>query len=176
MTGSATNSALTAVENKITNVSNLITKTGYNTKVSEIEKKVSDHNYDKYITTREFNKLTTENFKARLAQSNLITKTNLGTELKKISDRVTSNKTKHLLVENELKKLKTVDSSCFKCKSHFEEDGTQNYLIFQPIQRYFKKGLQVLVVVIIYTFGNLKVYLMKGLILILHVTAVLLQN
>ena len=169
MTGSATNSALTAVENKITNVSNLITKTGYNTKVS-------DHNYDKYITTREFNKLTTENFKPRLAQSNLITKTNLGTELKKISDRVTSNKTKHLLVENELKKLKTVDSSCFKRKSHFEEDGTQNYLIFQPIQRYFKKELQVLVVVIIYTFGNLKVYLMKGLILILHVTTVLLQN
>ena len=23
-------------------------------------------------------------------------------------------------------------------KSHFEEDGTQNYLVFQPIYRYFK--------------------------------------
>ena len=23
-------------------------------------------------------------------------------------------------------------------KSHFEEDGTQNYLVFQPINRYFK--------------------------------------
>ena len=37
------------------------------------------------------------------------------------------------------------------------------------------KGLQVLVVVIIYTFGNLKVCLMKGLILILHLITVLLQ-
>ena len=28
--------------------------------------------------------------------------------------------------------------SYFICKSHFEEDGTQNYLVFQPIRRYFK--------------------------------------
>ena len=35
--------------------------------------------------------------------------------------------------------LKTFDSSYFKDKSHFEEDGTQNYLVFQPIYRYFKR-------------------------------------
>ena len=45
---------------------------------------------------------------------------------------------KSLLVENELKKLKPFDSSYFIGKSHFEEDGTQNYLVFQPINRYFK--------------------------------------
>ena len=56
-----------------------------------------------------------------------------------ISKRVTSNKTKHLLVENELKKLKTFDLSFFRSKSHFEEDGTQKYLVFQPIYRYFKR-------------------------------------
>ena len=28
--------------------------------------------------------------------------------------------------------------SYFIDKSHFEEDGTQNYLVFQPINRYFK--------------------------------------
>ena len=39
---------------------------------------------------------------------------------------------------NELKKLKTFDSSYFIGKSRFEEDGTQNYLVFQPINRYFK--------------------------------------
>ena len=33
---------------------------------------------DKYIATSEFNKLTAENFKARLAQANLVTKTNFG--------------------------------------------------------------------------------------------------
>ena len=37
-----------------------------------------------------------------------------------------------------MKKLKTFDSSYFIDKSHFEEDGTQNYLAFQPIYRYFK--------------------------------------
>ena len=49
-----------------------------------------------------------------------------------------ANKTKNLLVENELKKLKTFDSSYFIGKSHFEEDGTQNYLVFQQINRYVK--------------------------------------
>ena len=44
----------------------------------------------------------------------------------------------NLLVRNELKKLKTFDSSYFIGKSHFEEDGTQNYLVFQPMYRYFK--------------------------------------
>ena len=38
-----------------------------------------------------------------------------------------------------MKKLKTFDSSYFTGKSHFEEDGTQNYLVFQPINRYFGK-------------------------------------
>ena len=36
------------------------------------------------------------------------------------------------------KKLKTLDLSYFIGKSHFEEDGAQNYLVFQPIHRYFK--------------------------------------
>ena len=37
-----------------------------------------------------------------------------------------------------MKKLKTFDSSYFIDKSHFEEEGTQNYLVFQPMYRYFK--------------------------------------
>ena len=55
-----------------------------------------------------------------------------------LNKKITQNKTKHLLVENELNKLKTFDSSYFVGKSHFEEDGTQNYLVFQPIHKYFK--------------------------------------
>ena len=43
-----------------------------------------------------------------------------------------------MLVENELKKLKTFDSSYFIGKNHFEEDSTQNYLVLQPIKRYFE--------------------------------------
>ena len=29
--------------------------------------------------------------------------------------------------------------SYFKGKCHFEEDGSQNYLVFQPMYRYFKR-------------------------------------
>ena len=71
ISGLATNSALTAVKNKILDVSNLVEKkTDYNTKISEIEKKGTDHDHDIYITTLEFNKLTAEKFAARLAQVN----------------------------------------------------------------------------------------------------------
>ena len=74
----------------------------------------------------------------RLAQANLITKTDFDAKLSSLNKKITQNKRKHLLVENELNKLKTFDSSYFIGKSHFEEDGTQNYLVFQPIIRYFK--------------------------------------
>ena len=55
ITGLATNSALTAIKNEIPDVSSLVKKTDYNTKISEIENKANNHNYDKYITTPEFN-------------------------------------------------------------------------------------------------------------------------
>ena len=55
-----------------------------------------------------------------------------------LNRKITANKTTHLLVQNELNKLKTFDSSYFIGKSHFEEDGVQNYLVFQPINKYFK--------------------------------------
>ena len=48
-----------------------------------------------------------------------------------------------MLVENELKKLQKFDAAYFRCKSHFEEDGTQNYLVFQPIYRYFGRIIGV---------------------------------
>ena len=44
-----------------------------------------------------------------------------------------------MLVENELKKLQKFDAAYFSGKSHFEEDGTQNYLVFQTMYRYFKR-------------------------------------
>ena len=43
-----------------------------------------------------------------------------------------------MLVESELNKLKTFDWSYFVGKSHYEEDGKQNYLVFQPLNKYFK--------------------------------------
>ena len=71
----ATKIALTTVENKIPDVSNLVNKTDYNTKITEIENKLTSHNHDKYIDTQEFNKLAADVFNARLAQAKSITKT-----------------------------------------------------------------------------------------------------
>ena len=50
----------------------LVTTTVLNTKISEVENKIPSH--DKYITTPEFNKLTAENFIARIKQADLVTK------------------------------------------------------------------------------------------------------
>ena len=132
----ATKRALTAVENKIPDVSNY--NTDYNTKVTEIENKLIDHNHDKYIDTQGFNKLAANVFNGRVAQAKLITKTEFDSKLSSLNRKITSNKTKHLLVENELNKIKTFDSSYFTGKSHFEEDGVQNCLVFQPTVMYFK--------------------------------------
>ena len=135
------------IDKKILDVTNLVKKTDFNTKVTEIEGKIPD-------------------------VSNLVKNTDLDTKLKKISDRVTKNKAKHLLVENELKNLQKFDSAYFTGKSHFEEDSTQNYLVFQPIHRYFKK---------ISNSDYMYSWKSKGLsdetlVLLLHLTIKLLQN
>ena len=130
----ATNSALNGVENKIPDVSSLVKKTNYDAKISEVESKVNNHDHDKYITTSEFNKRRTDNFKARLAQVNFVTKTDFDAKLQDISKRITSNKSEHFLAENELKNYKN-----FMGRNRFEEDSVQNYLVFQPMYKYFKK-------------------------------------
>ena len=57
-----------------TDTSNLVKKADYDTKINEIESKIFDCYHNKYITTQEFNKLTSENFAARFPQSKLATK------------------------------------------------------------------------------------------------------
>ena len=81
----ATTSSLTTVENKIPSVSNLVKKTDYNTKIWELENKITtDHDHDKYITTQEFNRLTSENVTARLRQANLARKKDIANFVKKL--------------------------------------------------------------------------------------------
>ena len=93
----------------------VIQVTDYNTHINETEKKITDYDHDKYITTQEFYKLTSENFAVRLAQANLSSKndvasflkmTDFDDKLKHFIKNVTLNKTKHVLVENELKKYR----------------------------------------------------------------------
>ena len=67
-----------------------------------------------------------------------MTKINFASTVSSLDSKIAENKTKKESIENEFKKLKTLDLSYFIGKSHFEEDGAQNYLVFQPIKRYFK--------------------------------------
>ena len=102
------------VKNKILNITKLATTTVL-TAV-----RVPDH-----ITTPEFNKLTGENFAARLAQANLaskndianfVKKTDFDDTLKELNKKITSNKTKHVFIKNEFKKLQTFDIRPFSVK------------------------------------------------------------
>ena len=89
-------------------ISILIKNRDYDTKIAEIE--------SKYVSNTGFD--------SKLAQANVITKRNFDAKI--------------IELENNIKKLQTFDSIYFRSKSHFEEDGVQNYLVFQPIRRYFK--------------------------------------
>ena len=102
ITNLTTTAALTTVENKIPNVSNLVEKTDYNTKTSKIKNKITiDHDRDKYNTTQEFNKLTAEDFTGTLTKANLVIindfanfvkKTYFYNKLKALNKNVTSDK------------------------------------------------------------------------------------
>ena len=147
-----TTTAVTTVENKIPNVSNLVKKTDYNTKISKIENKIAtDHNHDKYITTQEFNKLTSESFTVRLKQANLASKNDIANFVSKTDfdnklKDVTSNKNEL----NELsKKVKAISTKRLKKDlnnkfsipngAKFFSSGTfQNCFVFIPSKRYIK--------------------------------------
>ena len=76
-----------------------------------------------YVATSEFNTLAANVFNARLALANLITKTDFDAKLSSLNRKITANKTKHFLNDNDL--------SC-------EGSGKQNYLVFLPMEKYFK--------------------------------------
>ena len=75
----------------------------FNTKISEVENKTPNH--DKYITTAEFNKLTTEIFAARLKQVDLVNKIDIDKRLININKKITSNKTKYIETDKKLTDL-----------------------------------------------------------------------
>ena len=52
-------------------------------KLIKLKKKITEYNHDKYITTPEFNRLTSENFAARLVQANLASKNDIANVVKK---------------------------------------------------------------------------------------------
>ena len=67
----------------------------------------------------------------------MLTKTIFDNTVSRPDSKIAVNKTKKKSIENEFNKLKTFDLSYFIGKCHFEEDSARNYLVFQPISRYF---------------------------------------
>ena len=89
-------------------INTLIKKSNYDTKIAEIESKYVSNN----------------GFDSKLPQANVITNRNFDAKI--------------IELENNIKKLQTFDSSYFRGKNYFDEDGKQNYLVFLPISRYFR--------------------------------------
>ena len=67
-----------------------------------------------------------------------MTKTDFDTKLQELNKKINSNKIKYLLLENELEKLEIFDPAYFRSKNYFDGDGIQNYLVFQPMYKYFE--------------------------------------
>ena len=109
---------------------NLVRKTDYDTKITDIENKLTNHNHDEYIDTSKFNTLATNVFNEKIAQANLITKTNFNTKLSSLNRKITANKTIDFLNDNDL--------SCYRGKNYFDEYGELKYYGFQPLFTYLE--------------------------------------
>ena len=60
-------------------------KSRFNTKSSETEDEINNHHHDNYTTTQEFNKLTADNFTARLKEANLASQNDIAIFVNKTS-------------------------------------------------------------------------------------------
>ena len=127
----ATNSALTSVENKRPDVINLVKKTNYDAKISDIEVK--------YITTADYNKFTKNVVSNNIKSKELVNKSGVVGFINnaELDGKVTALETKveFKAEQNKIIKLQAFESSYFRGKNHFEDNYTQNCLIFQPMYR-----------------------------------------
>ena len=146
-------------------------KTDYNTKINEIEERITDHSHDKYITTLEFNKLTAENFAARLALANLVTKTDFDDKLINLNKKLTQTKQNIYQLKMNLKNYRHLIQSIFVIKVILK-------MMVLKIVQSFKQHKDVLkrlvIIMTIFYHGNLKDYLMKVLSVLLHLTIFLI--
>ena len=125
MTASVLNTKINEVQNKIPVVSDLVKKTHYNAKMSEIE--------GRYITTSDYNKFTKEALDAMTKQKELVNKSNISNPVKNF------NLNTKLAILAELKaeqdkfvKLEASDLSYCHGKNFVGDDGCQNMFVYQP--------------------------------------------
>ena len=92
--------------------------------------------------------------------------------MNEIDKKTNSNKTKHLIVENYFTKLKKFNSSYFRGKTFFDDDGTQNMFSISAGKTNTLKQLVPLIIVFLHK--NLNDCLMKRSNLVHHQVLVLL--
>ena len=132
MTATVLNTKISEIENKVSDTSSWVTNSALNTKIGEVENKIPDN--AKYINTSKFNKLTAENFATRLKQASLVTKTDFDNKLASFNKPITSNKTKHLEVQKKRNSLIIKYYNFFLGKIYFTSDNQpQNMFVCQPI-------------------------------------------
>ena len=144
------NFKITEVENKIRNIKNLASKTevtAVENKISSISNLVLETNYAAEITKIKNDYVTNAALDPR--HEDLVQKTIFESELKNIDDKARANSLKVLSYEHNLKQREDTtndlekDASYFRGKNYFDgSDGTQNYLVFQPMYKYFKASVK----------------------------------
>ena len=145
------NTKVTEIESKIPDITNLATKVTLDTKTAEVDSNIHDftnlatkpalntkaikiENELSYtigfVVTFELNRLTKINSDAKMKEAvkNLAIKSQVQNALD-ISDKI----------EKKLKKNQTSDLNHFNSRTYFENDGLENYLIFQPSYNTFTR-------------------------------------
>ena len=88
----------------------------------------------KHFTTTDYNKFTSQILDAKIKQKRWVDKSAIAGFINNadLDKKVTTLATKGEIKaeQDKIIKLQAFDSSYFQSKSHFEDDGNQNYLVF----------------------------------------------
>ena len=140
--------------------------------LTQIKKKLTDHDHDKYITTLEFNNLAARVFTARLAQAHLITKTDFDDKLKVSIKKLTQTKQNTYLLKMNLTNYKRFVQFILEVKVILKKMIHKTFQYFSQCTDILR-GLLILVA---FQNRNLKDCVMKVLNLLLHVIIFLILH
>ena len=115
-------------ENFIPDVTGLVTKTDYDTKISGIQKK--------YFTAADHNRFESEILDVKTKQEELVSKSDISNLVKSsyqnIKLRPLATKSDLNAEQDKIVKLQTHDLTFFLAKKVFGDDGLQNMFVYQP--------------------------------------------
>ena len=104
-------------------------KIDYNSRITDIESKyISTADYNKFTEDIVNNSIKSKNFADKSDIAGILSNADLDLELSTLAA-----KAKLKVEQAKIKRLKAFNLR------YFEEDGAQNYLIFQPINRHYKR-------------------------------------